>query len=150
MTRKQFRIILVLSITTAFLSAGVDIAFPQWTDPFNNVLKQQALDEITNATDTDFMLAKLIALSLVGACFAIAGIIVIVGLFKFRPWAPRLNLVFTSLAVVSMAFMDPVVQSGLASAVYEISTLMWGATLVIPYLSPVSGYFANDTHGLPL
>lgn len=87
-------------MTTAFLGTAVDIAFPQWTDPFTQVLEQPSTGEITSTTDADFM--------------------------------------------------APVAQSVLASTVYKHSALMRGATLVIPYRLPASGYFAHDTHGLAL
>jgi hypothetical protein len=143
MTRTQFRVLLTLSIVAAFLSAGVDFAFPQWTEAFDKVLEQQAIDEITEAANEDFMLTKLIALSVVGVIFVVACVTVTVGLFRFSPWAPRLNLVLTLLALVGTAFMGPLVQSGLASTFYEVSSLLWGAIMVAPYLSPVSGYFAR-------
>jgi hypothetical protein len=65
----------------------------------------------------------------------------IVGLYRFKPWGRSLALWSTAVATPLAVFAGPSLSSGLESALWEVSTLLWGAILALAYYSPVASQF---------
>ena len=61
-----------------------------------------------------------------------------VGLFRLRPWAPRLALVISALELQLLAFMGADALSLVAS---RLAAYLWGAVLVLPFLPPLNQVF---------
>lgn len=79
------------------------------------------------------------------APFALAAIVGMVGLFMFKRWGRSLSLYSTLAGLVLFPLFGPSLSSGFESALFEASTMLWGAILALSYHSAISASFSNDT-----
>lgn len=68
-----------------------------------------------------------------GSVIVIASLVAIYGLFRFKPWAPKLALAATAIGYLVWTLDVPTVQSGLGGALMSLSGCLWGAVLLQSY-----------------
>jgi len=74
----------------------------------------------------------------------IVGVASFVGLYLFRSWAPRLAIITTALAMPITILIGPMAVSGWTTTLNELSSMLWGVVLILPYLSPLKERFAKS------
>ena len=127
---------LLASLALGIMGAVFDTAVPSsLPDAFSQA--QEAYD--ASQTTTYLLLTGLGALVLF-----IVGIASFVGLYLFRSWAPRLAIIATALAVPITVLIGPMAVSGWTTALNELSSMLWGVALALPYLSPLRERFAKS------
>lgn len=132
MTTSQFRYLLFASLASGLAAAFFDMAFPSAVpEAFSQA--QAAHDEKTSTPMLVF-----IAIGMIGIVGYVAAFI---GLFKFRPWAPRIAVSSTALLILATPALGVDVSSGWASALTEISSTLWGVALAVVYFSPLKEQF---------
>ena len=133
MSPGTFRILLVSSIVFGLCSALVDAVFPS--------LLPAAFASAQEDQDSSLSNWALFATAALALVALVAGVVAAVGLYLFRSWAPRLALATTALAVLLMLSVGAVAQSAAASALAELSSVLWGAVLAVTYYSPLAKRF---------
>ncbi len=134
MTQKSFRALILLyialgvaSIAAAFLPTGYS-------------------QELTDAVDNEPMSALLENLWLMFGLVVpllLAAFAGMYGLFMFKRWGRWLSLYSTLAGLIVFPLFGPSLQGGIESALYEASTMVWGAILALSYYSAVSGSFSG-------
>ena len=143
-TKKQFRILLTLSILTAVASTVAGVLADSWLLP-------QPLRDYQQAQHAVRPTVGGLVLSILGLPGLIAGIVSIVGLYRFWPCARWLSVTAWTYALVWMPFSPwPVIENALAGALSQCSTLLAGIVLAIIYFSPAADWFEKEgmTHGV--
>jgi hypothetical protein len=137
-----FRFLVVASLAIAVLGACVDFLIPG--------LLPQVLDDAYQAYAAAEEPSMLFALTLGGvALVLLIGVVAgTIGLLLFKSWSRQLSLWLSVFAIFCSPFSGPVVYSGWANMLTEISMMLWGAVLAMAYFSEVkvrfSGDFANN------
>ena len=134
MTTQQFKGLLISSVILGVGAGTIDLMLPQLLpEPFASAQSLQ------NAAVSESSLA------LVQFAFAIAILICLVassvGLYLFRSWGRPLAVGTTLAGVALLPFAGAVADSGLASAMAELSSMLWGAVLAVAYFSSLSKNF---------
>ena len=75
------------------------------------------------------------------AVWATAALVGLFGLFRFRSWGRTLSLVVTLAGLLLSAFMGVFLASGIESALFDGTNMVWGAILALSYFSAVSTRF---------
>ena len=137
-TPRFFRALLLASVLIALASAAVD-----WLCPALLPLEWQMVQEETPLPwapedDTLWLLFGVV----LGA-YALALSVATVGMYLFKPWGRSLSLWGTVLAAPVVVWLGPTMLSGLASALLDLSSMLWGATLALAYFSPLADRFAR-------
>ena len=83
-------------------------------------------------------------LVLAEAVCLVVSLAAVVGLYLFRSWAPRLAVISTPLLMLVTVLKGPVVVSGWGMALADLSSILWGIVVVLPYLSPLKESFARQ------
>lgn len=65
----------------------------------------------------------------------------VLGFYLFRPWAPRLGVAVTVLALFIWPLMGFIVISGWHAVISSLAGTLWGAILALAYFSPIRGRF---------
>jgi hypothetical protein len=133
MTPIQFRYMLVAYLSLGIFGGIFDFLFPSAIP--------ETLANAQNAHDADLPSALIISAGILGVIILFCGIIVTFGLYMFRPWAPRLALVVTLLALPIYPLLGFQVASGWSMAITDLATTMWGAILALAYFSPLKERF---------
>jgi urea transporter len=133
-TPSLFRKLLLLSIILAAIGILLDIVFPNLM-PKPLYQAQQEVDQ--SVSSNEFIILLLISIPLV-----IVNSISVVGLFCFRPWAPRIAIIATLLSFMIYPLLGYSLSSGWALALTDFSTLLWGVVLTLTYCSPIRKRFA--------
>jgi urea transporter len=134
-TPSLFRKLLLLSIICAAMGGLLDIVLPNLI-PASLYQAQEEVEQA--ASHTEF-----IVLLLIGIPIIIVNIISVVGLFRFRPWAPRIAIIATLLSFMSYPLLGYSLSSGWAKALIDFSTMLWGVVLTLTYCSPIRKRFAH-------
>lgn len=134
MTTSQFRYLLITSLAFGLAAAFFDMAFP-FAVPQDISQAQAAYDEKISAST---LMLIIVTIGLIGAVGFVAAFI---GLFQFRPWAPRIAVLSTALLILITPGLGVDVSSGWASALNEISSTSWGVALALVYFSPLKEQF---------
>jgi hypothetical protein len=136
MTRKYFRALIVIylalvvaSTAAAFLPAGYS----------------QALSDALDNEPAPLILENFWLLFGVVVPFSLAALAGLYGLYMFKRWGRSLSLYSTMAGLVVFPLFGPSLYGGIESALFEASTLTWGAILALSYYSAVSGSFGADT-----
>ena len=140
MTVARYRGLLCLyvALTTAATAASF---FPDYSEPLARAYDEEPHTWLMNWVFADPWLS----IGLLGGLFLVclAGL---VGLFFFKRWARMISL-YSTLVVLPLApFCGPQLFWGLESALFEASSIVWGAVLAVSYFSKVSERF--DSGGL--
>ena len=139
MSVSHYRILLIVSLILGLVGVFLDDVFPQLLSPAF-VAAQETQDTQLAETGTMALVLWIVAT----VALFIAGVASTVGLYLFRPWAPRLALITTILAfatVPALGIMGTVAQSGMATTFTGISNALWGAVLALVYFSPLKARF---------
>lgn len=129
MSTSQFRYLLAASIALALAGGFFDTIFPSAVP--------EALLQAQETNDANISTPILVAL-IVGLVGYIAAVI---GLFRFRPWAPRVAVLATAFLILVTPAAGVSVSSGWASALSELSSTLWGVVLAVVYFSPFKEKF---------
>jgi hypothetical protein len=133
MTQSQFRILVSVSLLIGAISSALDLLVPSLLpDHFHR--PQADYDEVADGLSPG--LGLLFAIPAI--CLALAGTY---GLYFFRKWAPRVALAATALTLLAVALFGPTVQSGLGASLGYLSSYLWGASVLLPYLPQYSAWF---------
>jgi hypothetical protein len=121
------------AIIVGITSAVIDLVIPSLVPaPLLNVQELQ---------DSSLSDVHLLSVGGIAIALLIGTIVATIGLYRFRPWAPRLTLITTALTLLLTPFLGTFTQSGVAVALMELSSLLWGAVLSIAYFSPLANRF---------
>jgi hypothetical protein len=129
----HFRLLLIASLILGLIGGGIDFVYPGLL-PQVFQQAQKTHDATISITHMQLLLIMTIAVILTTAASYY-------GLYRFRPWAPRLSLISSVLGLFLALFFGAYAQSGLASATSYLSCYMWGAVLALAYSTPFSTQF---------
>jgi hypothetical protein len=135
MTPSRFRFLLIASLVTGLIGSFLDIVFPS--------LVPEALSQAQANYDADYSVPMLILIAVGTLVMLIGGITSAVGLYLFKPWAPRFSIILTVGAIVYMPVFGGVTNSGLSFTVIELSNILWGVLLTVAYVTPIKERFAT-------
>lgn len=139
MTQPQYRTLVLASLIVGILGATLDFAIPGLVPaPFHRAQAEYA----ETVTLTSLNVSLLVILP--GFCLALAGTY---GLFRFRQWAPRISLIGSALVLLGIPFFGPTVMSGSATALVDLSSYLWGASVLVPYVPQYSVWFQGQPTG---
>ena len=131
MTPLVYRLLIAASTVLGFAGPLLDVLMPS--------LLPAAFTAAMEAQDPLHSNAWL----LVGGVVAVAGLAAMVGLWLFRPWAPRWALATTALSVAFIVLQGANAVSGWSMALTDLSSMLWGAVLALTFFSPLSARFAR-------
>ena len=77
----------------------------------------------------------------IGTALFILCIIGLIGIFLFKKWGRTITVLMTLVATISQPFMGVLVVMPIASTLYGVSTMAFGALLCMAYLQPISSEF---------
>jgi hypothetical protein len=133
-TKKQFRVLLTLSIAAMVVSTVAGVLD-------SSLLPQQLLD-YQQAQHGVRPKAGELVVSFLGIPGLIAGLVALVGLYRFWPSARWLSVAAWIYMLVWMALSPgPVLSNAVAGAFSQCSTLLVGMVLALIYFSPAAEWF---------
>lgn len=140
MTRTRFRQMIV-----AYVVATVAAVAAMWFPQYSQALADAYADEPMLLTADSVAMGYAMVAVLPYLLIAMLGVqvAVIAGLFLFKRWARSLSLWLTVAGLLLVPFAGATLAWGLESALWEASTLLWGAILVVAYWSPVRAAFGD-------
>ncbi len=133
MSQKYFRALILLYV--AFIVAGTSAAF------LPSGYSQELSDALDNEPAPPILDNLWLMVGLV-VPFALAAFAGMYALYMFKRWGRPLSLYSTLAGLILFAFFGPSVYSGIEGALFEASTLLWGAILALSYYSAVSESFS--------
>ena len=133
MTVAQYRLLLIVFLITGVSGGVLDLVFPGLLPEAFQEAQRAHDDALSTSRMTVFLIAALATLGL--------GVASTYGLFALRPWAPRLALMTTALAVVIWPLSGPMTESGVAAALNYLSSYLWGAAVVLANVPPLNAVF---------
>lgn len=133
MTHSMFRKLLFVSIVLS-LAAMVVAVFPTYSEALAIAYE--------NEPQPWFMENPWI-FGGVAAVLLLAWLASLVGLFLYKPWGRTLSLYSTFAALLVTPFIGVLLSSGIESALFDASSMVWGAVLALSYFSPVSDRFGR-------
>ncbi len=133
-TKRQFRVLL-----TFFIVALIASAVAGFLD--SRLLPQPLLDYQKSQRGVPPKASDLV-IFLFGIPGLIAGIVSIIGLYRFWPSARRVSVAVWVYSLVWMAFSPgPVLSNAVSGAFSQCAALVAGAVLAIIYFSPAADWF---------
>ncbi|EEF59908.1 hypothetical protein [Pedosphaera parvula] len=134
MTKKQFRVLLTLSIA-ALVTSTVAGVFDSWLLPPSLLDYQQAQHGVHPK-------AGELVISFLGIPGLIIALVALVGLYRFWPSARWLSVAAWVYMLIWMCFSPgPILSNAVAGAFSQCSTLLVGMVLAIIYFSPAAEWF---------
>jgi hypothetical protein len=136
MSKSLFRSILVASVILGLVGGLCDLVFPELVP----LPLHQAEGALLRSASPLFAIG-------VGACAVLLIVVVIIstiGLFLFRPWAPRLAVIAYFMSLPFYPAIGYSLHSGWATALGEFSTMLWGGILALVYYSPIKDWFSRE------
>jgi hypothetical protein len=133
MSQKNFRALILLYVAL-IVASGIAAFLPGGYS--------QALSDALDNEPTPPILANLWLMLGVIVPFALAALAGMYGLYMFKQWGRLLSLCSTLAGLVLFPFFGPSLYSGLESALFEASTMLWGAILALSYYSAVNSSFS--------
>jgi hypothetical protein len=135
MTPAIYRALLLASLAFGISSVLFDVLVPSaLPEVFTHA--QEAYDALPERDDS-------VLLVLIEIVCLVVSTAAVVGLYLFRSWAPRLAVISTPLVMLVTVLMGPVVVSGWGMMLADLSSILWGIVVVLPYLSPLKERFAK-------
>ena len=129
----QYRLLLIAFVVVCIAGGALDLVFPALL-PEEFQVAQKHLDDGLSTGRTFIF-------TIVGVCTLAFGIASTYGLYRVRPWAPRLALVTTVLAVLMWPFGGAFAQSGAAIGLNFLASYLWGAAVVLAHVPPLNSMF---------
>lgn len=135
-TVRNFRVLLIASLLVAILGGTIDLVFPD--------LLAEAFHQAMEAEALAISMPRVFLLGALGVVLLITTLAAYYGLYMLRPWAPKLSLLITVLALPFVALAGAAAQSGYAAAALYLSAYCWGAVLLLAFLPPFSNQFQRQ------
>jgi hypothetical protein len=132
-TIAQYRLLLTAFLVLGIAGGALDLVFPSLLPEEFRVAQTQHDDALSTGRTFIF--------TILGICTLAFGIASIYGLYRIRPWAPRVALVTTVLAVLVWPFGGAFAQSGAAVGLNFLASYLWGAVVVLAYVPPLNSMF---------
>lgn len=129
-----FRVSIVMSVILTIVGAFVD-AIPG--------LIPEELWQAYESVVPHGLRTKDFILIAVGLPLVIAGLASTVGLYLFRPWAPRVALYITIGSLFIYPLVDIQIVSPWSQLLTEASLLLWGVVLAMAFLPPLAERFSG-------
>ncbi len=140
MTSKQFRFFLILSLLTAVVGFIFELRFQSIVPPQLSA----AIEKLPGQpSDTKMLLGVVI-----GLVSLVLGIASVIGMFGFKPWAPKLALTSTLTAGLAMTTVSAGLTSPIGEVLMYYSTVLWGSILAIAH-TPLYAGFAKTSIPIP-
>jgi hypothetical protein len=137
MTKGQFRWLVTASVVVSIVGVVVSLAGESSLPaPLRDYLAAQCE---ANLTVSDILLAC-VAIPLL-----IAGVVSIIGLYRFWRFSRPLTVVVWGIGFILQAFIGPTVDSGFATSLYELVAGLTGIILAVIYMTPAKAWF-EKTH----
>jgi hypothetical protein len=136
MTPRTYRTLLLASLAFGIVGAVYDAAVPS--------ALPDVFSQAQEANDASLTTSYLLLMGLAALVLFVVAIAAFVGLYLFRSWAPRLAIIATAFAMLITILIGPMAASGWATAINELSSMLWGAAVVLPHLSPLKELFAQS------
>ena len=136
MTRKNFRILLVLGWLLA--AAGVVLSFMT-----ESSLPPEIQSYLQRMEDAPLAQGEIV-LGVVDITFIVFGVVLTIGLFRFKRWAKTLLPMFYALGFVLLPVNGPHVETGWASMMFYLGSFVDGLILALVYFSPLRESFEFD------
>lgn len=133
MTETRFRKLLWTYIALS-AAAIIAAAFPSYSDQLQAAVHRESNSWLWH---NDW------AAGAVFGAFAVAWVVGLVGLFRFRPWGRSISLYSTLAGLAVYPFLGNSLSSAWEDVFYESSMMLWGAILALAYYSPVSARFGR-------
>jgi hypothetical protein len=133
MTIRQYRLLLTAFLVVGIAGGALDLVFPALLPEEFQVAQKHHDEGLSDGLTFLF--------TIVGVCTLGFGVASIYGLYRFRPWAPRIALVTTVLAVVVWPFGGAFAQSGAAIGLNFLASYLWGAAVVLAHVPPLNSLF---------
>lgn len=140
MTRSRFRWMLA-AYCLAFVAAAIATWFPQYSQALVDAYAAEPMPWSADSVAMGYALAVALPYLLIAALGV--QVATIAGLCLFKRWARSLSLWLTVAGLLLVPFAGATVAWGLESALWEASTLLWGAILAAAYWSPVRTAFGD-------
>ena len=131
MTPARYRTLIAVSILLGLAGGALDVLLPS--------LLPQAF---TTAMEVEDPLASPVLLQ-VTLVAAVATLAAVIGLWLFRPWAPRWALLTSVLSLPIYVLQGANAFSGWSMMLVDLSSMTWGAVLALTFFSPLRGRFAH-------
>ena len=131
MTPAGYRALIAVSILLGLAGGALDVLVPS--------LLPQAFTTAMEVEDP-FASPVLLQVTLVAAVATLAAVI---GLWLFRPWAPRWALLTSVLGMPICVLQGANAFSGWSMMLVDLSSMTWGAVLALTFFSPLRGRFAH-------
>jgi len=128
-----FRLCIVGSIVLEVCGGVVDLVFP--------TLVPEPLRHAQDAIAGDDLRLQDYVLLGIGVPIAITFIASAIGMYIFRPWAPRVALYVTLGSLMLYLFLDADVSSPASALLSYTSAVLWGIVLAMAFLPPVNARF---------
>ncbi len=135
MSQKYFRALIFLYVALVAASLAAALLPGGYSQELSDALDNEPVPPILENLWLLFCLVVPLALA------ALAGMY---GLYTFKRWGRSLSLCSTLAGLVLFPFFGPSLSGAIESALYEASTLIWGAILALSYYSAVSGSFSAN------
>ena len=133
MTKGQFRWLVTASVVVSFVGVVVSLAGESSLPaPLRDYLVAQCK---TDSTVSDIVFAS------VGIPLVIAGVVSIIGLYRFWRFARPLTVIVWIVGLFFQIFAGPIVDSGLATSLYELAAVLTGIILAVIYMTPAKTWF---------
>lgn len=136
MTVRQYRYLLVASFLLGLIGGLFDTLVPSALPASLSLAVESQL--------AAFSERLLILFSVVVLAGIVLQAISVIGLYRFRPWAPRLALVITVVGILMNVSFGAKASSAWAYLFQETSQILWGLILGVIYFSPLKSRFARD------
>ncbi len=136
MTQSLFRSLLVANVVLSLVGGICDLVFPELVP----ASLRDADDALLDSLSRQFAITVA-----AGATFiVVVQIVATIGLFLFRPWAPRIAVIASLLVLAILPVVRYSLHSGWATAVLDLSNMLWGGILALVYYSPIKDWFSRE------
>jgi hypothetical protein len=132
--RNLFRVLVLLSLVLAVMSATCDFIFPNELVEklFDYYFELKPMDIEVNPIDIGLLVLMLVLL-----------LAALSGLLLFKNWGRIAFVLCGGVGFLIIMMNGPYITSGLSGVLYDLSNIASGMVLAMMYLSPVSEEFKN-------
>ena len=142
MSPTAFRALIVCSIVSSLAASLLDALIPE-------LLPASLAAALENEPVPAFLGMDWLAAGIAAIAALIAVVAGAVGMFLFKRWGRSLSFWLSAAALLAYPVSGPVVFSGWSAALYELSTIIWGAVLALAYFSPLAARFGDPAPAAP-
>ena len=136
MTPKLFRDLLIAYLVLSMFSVALNQVFGNLMPEAILHARHDSYKNLSPLSINSILFFSLVAF--------VGGIVSVIGLYLFRPWAPRLAVIVTVLALFIWPIQGFNVSTGYSTVLSSLSTTIWGAILAIVYFSPLKERFSAN------